>query len=212
MSDSASRRRLARAGARLAAQSGFPPLALLTDDERLPDPLAAARALPRGSLVVVRARDSARRQALAATMIRLARERGLFVLIAGDVALALSCGADGVHLSEARIGEAASLRARHRLLVTASVHSLAALRHAAYLDAVFLSPVFPTASHPGRPALGPLRAAAIARLACVPVYALGGITAENAGRLVGFSGIAAIGALAPSFETASSRCVEASSG
>jgi thiamine-phosphate pyrophosphorylase len=212
MSDSASRRKLARAGARLAAQSGFPPLALLTDDERLPDPLAAARALPRGSLVVVRARQAARRQALASAMMRLARERGLFVLIAGDVALALSCGADGVHLPEMRIGEAASLRARHRLLVTASVHSLAALRHVAYLDAVFLSPVFPTASHPGRSALGPLRAAAMANLARVPVYALGGITAENAGRLAGFSGIAAIGALAPSFETASSRCEEASSG
>jgi thiamine-phosphate pyrophosphorylase len=180
----------------MAARSPLPPLILMTDDERLPDPLRAARALPRGSMVIVRARDDARRRFLAQTLLPLAQARGLFLFIAGDVALALALGADGVHLPEARIGEAAGLRARHRLLVTASAHSFSALRKAAWVDALLLSPVFPTASHPGRPALGPLRASAIARAASIPVYALGGVTAENATRLSGFSGIAAIGALA----------------
>jgi thiamine-phosphate pyrophosphorylase len=197
MSDSLSRRKLARAAARLAVARGnlLPPLVLMTDDERLADPLAAARGLPRGSMVIVRARQPAHRKRLASAMMTIARGRGLFVLIAGDAALALEVGADGVHLPEARIGEAAHLRTRHRL-ITAAVHSLAGLRKTAWVDAVFLSPVFPTASHPGRSSLTPVRAALIARAARLPVYALGGVEPANAGRLSGFSGIAAIGALA----------------
>src|SRR5512139_415564 len=152
MSDSASRRKLARAAAGLAvvARSPLPPLILMTDDERLPDPVRAARALPRGSMVIVRARDRGRRRSLAQALRPLAQARSLFLFIAGDVALALALGADGVHLPEVRIGEAAGLRARHRLLITASAHSFASLRRAAFVDALLLSPVFPTASHPGR--------------------------------------------------------------
>jgi thiamine-phosphate pyrophosphorylase len=197
MSDSLTRRRLARAAAHLAAQTrhALPPLALFTDDDRLADPLAAARALPRGSMVVVRSRDGARRAALARAMVDLSRAHALIVLVAGDGALAAASGADGVHLPEARLGEAAAWRARRRFLITASAHSLAALARAKCVDAIFLSPVFPTASHPGRAALTAVRANMIARAVRVPVYALGGIGARNAGRLSGFAGIAAIGAL-----------------
>ena len=181
---------------RLAAQSGIPPLALMTDDERLPDPLAAARALPPGSMVVVRAREAGRRNVLAFAVMKIARARKLTVLIAGDAALARACGAHGVHLPEARSGEAAALRARSGLLITVAAHSFSTLRRAKDVDAVFLSPVFPTASHPGRAALGAVRANLMARQAKVPVYALGGIGARNAGLLSAFLGIAAIGALA----------------
>jgi thiamine-phosphate pyrophosphorylase len=182
----------------VARRNLLPALVMMTDDERLTDPLGAARALPRGSMVIVRARQPERRKRLAGAMMTIARERGLFVLIASDAALALACGADGVHLPEARLGEAASLRARHRLIVTGAAHSLSALRKTAWLDAAILSPVFATASHPGHATLTPVRAALIARAARLPVYALGGITPANAGRLSGFSGIAAIGALAVS--------------
>jgi thiamine-phosphate pyrophosphorylase len=66
------------------------------------------------------------------------------------------------------------------------------------VDAVFLSPVFATKSHPDRIALTPLRANLIARKANKPVYALGGIDVRNARLLATdiFAGIAAIGALA----------------
>lgn len=196
MSDSASRRIMARAAVRLAVGSGLPPLVLFTDDERLPDPLAAARVLPRGSVVIVRAREPARQRVLGQALREVARARGLFLLIAGDAALALKLGADGVHLAERRIGEAAALRARHGLVVTAAAHSLAALRRARWVDALILSAVLPTPSHPGRAALGVVRANLIARQMPKPVYALGGITAQNAARIAGFCGIAAIGALA----------------
>ena len=196
MSDSASRRIIARVAARLALRSGLPPLILLTDDDRLPDPLAAARALPRGSVVIVRSRDPARRRAIGLALREVARARGLFLLIAGDVALARQLGADGVHLAEQRIGEAAALKARTGLVVTAAAHSLAALRKARWVDALIVSAVLPTASHHGRAALGVVRANLMARQMPKPVYALGGISAENSGRLAGFCGIAAIAALA----------------
>jgi thiamine-phosphate pyrophosphorylase len=197
MSDSASRRTIARAAARLAAakQNDLPVLVLMTDDARLKDPVAAARALPRGSMVIVRSRDDARRRDLALALREIARVRGLFLLIAGDAALAARIGADGVHLPETRLGDAAAIRGQHKMLVTAAAHSLSALRRAKYVDALILSAVFPTASHPGRAALGAVRANLMVRQAPVPVYALGGITARNARLLAGFCGIAAIGVL-----------------
>lgn len=198
MSDSASRISLARAAERLAnaARSKLPALILMTDDVRLADPIAAAKALPRGAGIILRTRDPQKRRSLALALRIVALERGLFLLIAGDVALARAVGADGVHLPQSRMGEAAAIRARFGLLVTASAHSLAALRRARQVDALILSAVFPTASHPGRAALGPARANLMAAQIPLPVYALGGITAKNAGRLDGFCGIAAIGALA----------------
>ena len=198
MSDSAERLRLARAAAKLGTKhrQGLRALVLFTDDDRLPDPLAAARALPKGSVVVVRSREDEKRVALAAALAPIARARRLLMLIASDMALAAD--ADGLHLPEARLFEAAHWRALHpRLFVTASVHSFAGLGRASRLglDAVFLSPVFPTASHLSAPSLGCVRANLMARQVCLPVYALGGITGRNAGLLSAFTGLAAIGAL-----------------
>ena len=59
-----------------------------------------------------------------------------------------------------------------------------------------VSPVFPTRSHPGAPALGVARAAALARALPLPAFALGGLDARGAARLRGtpFQGIAVLGA------------------
>lgn len=180
MSDSLARARLARAAGRLV---------LMTDDARLADPLAAAQALPRGSVVVVRSRT--RLEPLARALLKTQ----CTVLIAGDPLLAVRLGAHGFHLPQARAGEAAYWRARFpSMVITASAHSLRALscRH---VDAIFLSPVFATKSHPDRAALTAVRANLMARQVDVPVYALGGVDARNVRRLHGFAGIAAIGAL-----------------
>jgi thiamine-phosphate pyrophosphorylase len=167
------------------------PLVLMTDD-RAADWAAAARRLPQGSVVVVRARDARRRRALAEQLHGLAT-----LLIGDDPALALAIGAAGLHLPEARMRQAAHWRVRRpHWIITSSAHSLKALMNAHMLDAVFLSPVFATTSHPGARALTPLRAAFIAAQAPVPVYALGGVTPGNAALLApAFSGIAAIGSL-----------------
>jgi thiamine-phosphate pyrophosphorylase len=192
MPDALSRAKLARAARSLNAGV----LALMTDDERLPDARAAARALPPASLVIVRARDAKKRVDHALALRAIAREHGLILLIADDTALARAIGAHGVHLPEARSHQAAHVRAQNPgFLITASAHSLRAVLSASHVDAVLLSPVFATESHRGAAALTPARARLIARGVKIPVFALGGITAQNASLLFGFSGLAGIGAL-----------------
>ncbi|HXM00178.1 MAG TPA: thiamine phosphate synthase [Rhizomicrobium sp.] len=188
------RAQLARAALRLGGR-----LVLMTDDERLKDPLAAARALPRGSLVIVRARHARHRAELAAALMQIARARKLMVLIAGDGPLALKVGAHGIHLSQVRARDAAHWRSRRpHWLITVSAHSLAACAASRHADAAVLAPVFATASHPGRTPLGALRTRIAVRASPVPVYALGGIDAHSVARLAGakLAGLAAVGALA----------------
>jgi thiamine-phosphate pyrophosphorylase len=195
--------RLARQATALNASRGcaLPPLVLMTDDERLLDPLGAARALPHGSMVIVRARQATHRAKLAMALRPIARARRLSLLIANDAKLADRIGAAGVHFAEGAARKALDWRIRRpNWLITASAHSLRACGNAARAgaDAVFLSPVFATSSHPGRVALGVSRARNIARKAPLPVYALGGMDWRLAARLTGshFAGVAAIGALA----------------
>lgn len=191
------RQRIARAAAKLAKlqRAGLPALVLMTDDTRLADPVAAAQALPPGSMVIVRSHHPHKRRDLALKLRDVARKHGLFLLVAGDFALAKKISADGVHLPEVQIGNAAAIRARSNMMITASAHGIRAALQAGFVDALILSAIFPTQSHPGGKHLGPIRAALIARQLPRPTYALGGISAENAPRLNGFAGIAAIGAL-----------------
>jgi thiamine-phosphate pyrophosphorylase len=206
LAGSGARATLARAAARLNARSGragqLPPLVLMTDDLRLADPIRAARALPKASIVILRVRDAGRRETLAQQLKSIAAEREHFLLIAGDPELAARIGADGIHLSERRIGEALHWRARFpRFLITCAAHDARALVAAkcAGADAALLSPVFPTKSHEGAPALGALHFRILVRAARMPVYALGGVDARTALQLEGSGaiGIAAIGALSP---------------
>jgi thiamine-phosphate pyrophosphorylase len=194
MADALSRAKLARAAHSLNAGC----LILMTDDLRLTDPLPAARALPPGSLVIVRAREPKRRASLALQLRPVAWARGLILLIADDPGLARAIGANGLHLPEARLREAAHWRAKNPgWLITASAHSLKAVLAAQNADAVLLSPVFTTQSHTTARVLSPARARLMARQMKTPLFALGGVTAKNSVLLWGFSGIAAIGALNP---------------
>lgn len=173
----------------------------MTDAVRLTDPTAAVTRLPRGSAVIVRHPDPAERERLARHLLGLCRPRGLRLMIAGDVRLAVAVG--GLHLPEAMLRHGRrGWRGFRRpgWLVTAAAHSPAAIQVAvrAGVDAVLLSPVFATASHPDARPLGPLRFAALVRQSPIPVYALGGVSAASASRLItsGAAGFAAIGGLA----------------
>ena len=193
-------RTLASAARRLKPRPGVPRLWLLGDPARLPDPRAAAARLPRGAAVLARGLAPEVLAGLAA----LARRRGLRLVVAGDGRLALRHGA-GLHAPDRR-GTAGLLpfllarRARRGgLVLTVAAHGRAGIARGRRLGAaaLLLSPAFPTASHPGAPALGPLRWAALARRAGRPVLALGGVGPGNAARLPHWAaGFAAIGALA----------------
>lgn len=177
----------------------LPPLILTTDDRRLADPLPVVRSLPRGSAVILRHYAQPDRASLAKRLIAAARPLGVMVLIAADARLAASLGADGLHLPDwlaARGPGAWAAWRRPGWLITASAHSPAGLWRAlrAGADAALLAPVYPTASHPERPAIGPIRFARWCLESPLPVYALGGVAGRGASRLgpsgaAGFAGI-----------------------
>jgi thiamine-phosphate pyrophosphorylase len=176
-------------------------LILMTDETRLPDPARAARDLPQGSAIILRHTDACARSVLAEILLRIARERHLRLLVAGDAMLASKLGADGLHLPELRLREAAHWKALHpSWLITVAAHSAAALSRAAIAraDAALLAPAFPTKSHSERPSIGVARFRLMAALARVPVYALGGVNALTIRRLADarLAGIAAIEGLA----------------
>ena len=201
----------------LAAAPGLPPLILVSDERRLPDPLPAAAALPRGSGVILRHYGAPERHALASAMARLCRARGLILLVAGDGGLAARVGAHGLHLPEALAARATAWRRRRPdWLITAAAHGLPGLERAgrAGADAALLAPVFATLSHPEARALGISRFARLVHASPLPVYALGGVDGANATRLrgTGAAGIAAIGALLPaSGHDAAARSIRVSS-
>lgn len=178
----------------------LPGVFLLTDAERLADPLPAAAALPHGGAVILRHYGVPGREALGRDLMALCRRRGLVLLVAGDIRLAWRLGAHGIHLPEWQVRRPPVLPRKPGWLITAAAHSQSSLNRAAQrgADAVLLSPVFPTASHPGAASLGALRFAGMTLRSALPVYALGGISSGNAARLSnsGAAGIAAISGLA----------------
>jgi len=204
MANALARAKLARAAQALNANASarLPALILMTDERRLPDPVAAADALPKGSAVILRHTDPQARAELAHSLTDVATRRGLLLLIAGDPELAMRVAAAGLHLPEARLEEAAHFKAlRPGWLITAAAHSGRALARAATFraDAGLLAPAFPTLSHKERAALGVTRFRLIAGSAPLPVYALGGVNARTIASLAGsrLAGIAAIEGLVP---------------
>jgi len=152
----------------------LPKLWLMTDERQGEALWEALAALPRGSGVVFRhySLASGARQALLARVRRVAARRSLLLVADGEGPV-----------------------------TTASAHNAAELVAAARrgADLVFLSPVHPTRTHPGAPALGRVRFGLLARRSRVPVIALGGMTARRAEALkkLGAYGWAAIDGLTP---------------
>jgi thiamine-phosphate pyrophosphorylase len=163
----------------------LPPLLLVTDPDRTPDPAALAKRLPRGSGIIHRGFGRPGADEAARTLAAVARRRGLILLIGADT---LRMKGAGAHLPERMVHRAGALkRARPGLVVTAAAHSLRALIRArrAGADAALLSVVFESRSPSAGAPLGPVRFAALVRKAGLPVYGLGGVRTNNAPRLLG---------------------------
>jgi thiamine-phosphate pyrophosphorylase len=164
----------------------LPRLWLVSDPARLPDPRAAAGRLPPGAGVIARGAAPA----VLAGLARIARARRLALLVGGDGRAALRHRA-GLHLPDRAgvPGLLPFLLARRRgapwAVLTLAVHGRRAAARARRLgaDLGLVSPAFPTASHPGAPALGPHRWARLAARPGRGAVALGGVGAATAGRL-----------------------------
>jgi thiamine-phosphate pyrophosphorylase len=147
----------------------LPRLWLMTDERQGEALWAALGRLPRGSGIVFRhyGLPAARRRLLFERVKRIARKKGLVLLVAGDRLF----GADGIHGKPGGRG-----------LSSVSAHNLPELRAAERRGTAvaFLSPVFPTNSHPSARILGRVRFGLLARQARIPVIALGGLDKRHA--------------------------------
>ncbi|WP_421850732.1 thiamine phosphate synthase [Novosphingobium sp.] len=166
------------------------PRVVLLSDARNDDRLESAISrLQPGSALVFRHYHlpAAARRARFEALRRLCIRRGVLILTAGE---ARGWFADGRYGAPRDLGRATGLR-------LATAHSLAEIGAAvrARASAILLSPVYPTRSHPGACALGPVRFMALARRSPLPVIALGGMTKRRAARLAVW-GWAAIDGLA----------------
>jgi 8-oxo-dGTP diphosphatase len=159
-------------------------------------------ALARGiRLVQLRAPDLDARAygALAAAAVARCRSAGARLLLNREPAeasrLARMLGADGIHVPARHIGTLPACTGPD-LLIGASCHDRQELADAREAGAGFavLGPVCPTRSHPERQSLGWLSFEALIRDAGLPVYALGGLRADDLPRAwaAGAQGVAAI--------------------
>lgn len=99
------------------------------------------------------------------------------VILADSAQTAREWGADGIY------GAPLSLYPqRSGLIQLAAAHDLREIGQASRkgADAVLISPIFSTRSHPGGKVLGPARFRMLASYAKMPVIALGGMTATRA--------------------------------
>ena len=156
----------------------LPLLWLLSDarnDAGLED---ALRDLPGGSGLVFRhyhlSGDA--RRARFDELSSLARAHGHWVILSGSAELARDWGADGIYGDPQSIDDAQGLKK------LATAHNAEELQRACRIraDGVFLSPVFPTRSHPDGMVLGANGFKELGSQSSVPVIALGGMTHERA--------------------------------
>src|SRR5262249_33327851 len=150
---------------------------------------------------------SAEQRALGRALRAVTRGRAL-LFVNGPPAVARAVDADGLHLPETAPAPSAC---DWNALIGRSVHSVGAARQAQAegADYLVLGTVFPSRSHPGG-AAGGIELVRAARAAVdAPLIAIGGVTAENAGAVVGAGadGVAVISAIlaAPDAAEAAAR-------
>lgn len=143
--------------------------------------------------------DSARLLAFASRLRELTGNYGAKLIIHTQADVAKAVAADGVHLSSSDLAEIPSVRNWRDspgMTISTSCHNEIELGFSQRFgaDYAFLSPVFPTQSHPGEPHLGIEKFREMAKSTSLPVIALGGINTGNRNQLEGF-GVAVVGAI-----------------
>nr|CRH07024.1 putative Thiamine monophosphate synthase [Candidatus Magnetococcus massalia] len=178
-----------------------PPLLLITDQQVCPDLNSWLPAALAGGAthLLLRAKglEDAAYMAQAEELKAILHAAGGSLIVHDRPHLVALLNACGVHMAD---GQEDLAIIRQRLgaesWLSSSCHDLAGAKRAfaAGVDAVTLSPLFATASHPEAPALGCATFAQWVAELPGPVFALGGVTVENApqAKTAGAAGVALI--------------------
>ena len=157
---------------------------MMTDGKYLVEWKKLLENIPMGTGVIFRDYDHPQRRHLAYEYAEYCARRNLILLVSGDIGLSRELGV-GVHMPEKQASSLVRQTVPPKTLVTQSAHNLKALLSAMRnkADAVIVSPVFATMSHPDVRPLGVVRFAQLCRMTTIPIFALGGINATNIRRL-----------------------------
>ena len=174
-------------------------MVLMTDPELIPDPLEAAKKLPRGSAIIYRHFGAYDKLKTAERLRDYTLDHGQQFLIGNDPELAIEVEADGVHFRRDQALIAPSVWRNHypKWLIT-----MAGLKEDYYgytqplncLDGLFVSSVFNSDSVSAGKAIGASAFKEICTKLDVPVFALGGVNIRTVEPLKnsGAAGIAGV--------------------
>ena len=193
----------------------IPKIILFTDDENIISPVALAKIIPINWGILIRNYNAPNRKALIYEAAKICTERGIFFIIANDLSLALSLKASGLHLSEYyssnNVLSPVFIHSK-RLNITTSAHSFYkfTIANRYKFDAIFLSPILKTQTHPGQKELGIYRFIALCKKTRIKTFALGGVKLNHYNRLIkfglyGISGISMGSELFQNFNLTPSR-------
>jgi thiamine-phosphate diphosphorylase len=135
-----------------------------------------------------------------ARTLRAITEGKALLIVNDSLEVALTVGADGVHLGKKDLPVDAARRTSPKgFLIGASASNAHEAKKAATLGADYIGtgPVFATKNKPGERPIGLARLSEVCGVVSIPVLAIGGITLENAPQVMqaGASGVAVISAI-----------------
>ncbi len=180
-------------------------LLLLTDSKRFDNQQAMLNCIDQAleggvDTVVLREKhlDSAKLLSIASKLRMITHNHHAKLIIHSQADIAKAVAADGVHVDAASIPDISQMKRwlGDTFLVSASCHDELELKLAEQqgADFCFLSPVFPTQSHPNTPSLGVETFLQLASSVNMPVIALGGIEPDMMHLLQGH-GVATMGGI-----------------
>lgn len=171
------------------------------EGEEALDDVAREAALGGATIVQLREKDLATTDVVSLGLhVRDAITDRALLLVNGDLDAAHALGAAGIHLpEEGRSIDDARGTLGDDIIVSKAVHDVDGARAAEEggADMLVAGTVFDSQTHPGSKTLGLSGLGLICSAVSIPVIAIGGITAANAGDVIraGASGVAVIGAI-----------------
>ena len=123
---------------------------------------------------------------IAGTLSEIIHKHKKIFIVNDSVEIAVSCGADGLHLGAEDIPVARAREIMADLIIGKTVHSLSELKQFKDEDLDYLSigPVFKTKTKPELTALGPKKIKEISSYSDKLTFAIGGINLYNIGSLL----------------------------